>query len=401
MKKRLLLVLIVVTLTVWSLFIAGCSQSQSKTEAKQKTLDIGALVSLTGWMAPGETPSYEGMQLAVDWINDNGGININGETLKITLVAEDSKSSPEGAMAAATKLVEEKKIKFIAGGVNTQMNIAANTVTSPAGVLRVGQYICLNPDELGPRTPLTFTSISLYQGMKASMQYLKEKYPNVKKVAIIHPADGGNVDRMRYFEPLAKENGLEVVFSGEWAGETVDFTPIVARALATNPDVIAFSDGWPYHLGTMTKVARTLGFKGVIYGSNVTSAEEIVEYSGAEEAEGFFVFGLDTNYPNMPPIIAELVNRGTAKFGKTDSLHLWGWHTVWSLVQGIEAAQSLDPAVVAKKMQAMPIETLWGTGTMGGNKTFGMNNVVNAPTPIFEVRNGKPEFVKFIHLPIE
>ena len=72
--------------------------------AETKILKIGALDALTGFMAPGEAPMNAGEQLCVEWINDNGGITIDGQRYLIKLVTEDTKSTGEGMIAAATKL---------------------------------------------------------------------------------------------------------------------------------------------------------------------------------------------------------------------------------------------------------------------------------------------------------
>ena len=122
-----------------------------------KTLQIGALDALTGFMAPGELPMNEGEQLGVEWINDNGGITINGQPYLIELVTEDIKSTGEGMIAAATKLVGQG-IKFFIGGIAPFENIAANSVLTPAGAIRLSNYDSLNPDEMGPDTPQTFTA---------------------------------------------------------------------------------------------------------------------------------------------------------------------------------------------------------------------------------------------------
>ncbi len=51
--------------------------------ADDKTIKIGAANSLTGWMAAGENLTNEGIQLAVDWINGNGGIKVKGVPYKL------------------------------------------------------------------------------------------------------------------------------------------------------------------------------------------------------------------------------------------------------------------------------------------------------------------------------
>ena len=370
--------------------------------AQAKTLKIGALYSLSDWMAPGETPAYEGAVLAVDWINGKGGITVKGEKYLLELIVEDTKSSGEGIIAAAQKLIYKDKVHFLIGGVNSVMNVAATTVAEPAGVLRVAQYNCLDPNEISSKTPLTFCPVgTTYGGAKPAFTYLKEQYPEATKLAVIHPGDGSmdSINKLTY--PIAEKLGLTHIYSGERPVTTVDFAPIVAKALAVKPDALYFSNGWAYHLGSMTKAARAQGYKGPIFSINVEPLDEVIQHAGGLEAtEGYWIPSWDILNPNMPPIVAEIVKRGKAKFNRTHHWHLWGWSAIWTLVQAIESAQSLDPVKIANYWRTMKaIETPWGTGTMGGVITFGINNFVDTPRAVMQVKNGKVELVKWFNSP--
>jgi ABC-type branched-subunit amino acid transport system substrate-binding protein len=74
-----------------------------------------------------------------------------------------------------------------------------------------------------------------------------------------------------------------------------------------------------------------------------------------------------------------------------------GWDALWCLVQAIEAAQSLDPTAVKTAWENMKsIETSYGTGHMGGLKTYGVNHLVVRPCPITGfVTKGKVKLIKW------
>lgn len=360
--------------------------------AAPKTLKIGAIYSLSGWMAPGETPAHEGAVLAVAWINGKGGITVKGEKYLLELISEDTKSSPEGIIAAARKLIDETKVNFLIGGVNSVMNVAATTVTERAGVLRVAQYHCLDPNEINPKTPLTFCCVgTTYGGTTPAFTYLKEQYPKVKSMAVIHPGDGSQASMNKITYPIAEKLGLTHIYSGEWPGETVDFNPIVAKALAAKADVVYFTNGWAYHLGSMVKAARAQGYKGPLFSINVEPLNEIIEHAGGPAAaEGYWIPSWDLLNPKMPPIVAEIVKMGKAKFNRAHHWHLWGWSAIWTLTQAIESAQSLESVKIANHWRTMKtIETPWGKGTMGGIKTFGINDFVDTPRAIMQVQKDR------------
>ena len=120
------------------LFICGFIFMGSGIDAgaAAKTLKIGAIYSLTGLGSEIEPILRNGSELCRVWINEKGGITIKGEKYLIDLIVEDQKGVVDGAVAAATKLVERDKVKFIIGQIVPDVIIAAASVTEPAKVLR-------------------------------------------------------------------------------------------------------------------------------------------------------------------------------------------------------------------------------------------------------------------------
>ena len=392
MKSKILIIFLAVTLAVSPVLL-----SVRETLA-QNTLKIGSLSALTGRFSPGEGPLNEGERMAVEWINEKGGITIKGQRYLLELVTEDSKSSGEGMISAATKLVYGQNIKFTVGGIDAEENVAANSVTVPAGVIRLLHWMCLGPKEVGPDTPLTFTNNCLFEGMRPSLTYLKEVAPTAKTLAWLAPEDGGIPTSAKYFNPIAKEYGFEVIYYAGYPLSTVDFIPYVTKALNTKPDVLFLINGWSFMMGSILKAARGLGYKGPCFSVNSTYTGDVIQIAGVKESEGFFSPCWDPLSPKMPPIMAEIAKRHYAKFGKDNPnifLHSSGFFGPWALVQAIESAQSLDPVVVGKHWQTMKtIETICGTGKMGGLKSIGINNIVCVPQWIQQVRNGKPEIIR-------
>jgi branched-chain amino acid transport system substrate-binding protein len=383
MKRTGLLVTLACIYAVFAVSVQPCFTAETKI------IKIGALDALTGFMAPGEAPMNEGEQLCVEWINDNGGITIKGQKYLIKLVTEDIKSTGEGMIAAATKLAGQD-IKFFVGGVATHENVAANSVLVPAGLTRISNYNCLNPAEMGPKTPQTFAHNTACDGFRPLLAYLKEVAPSAKTIAWVCPLDGGMADRLRVFGPVAKEAGFEVIYHAEYNQETQDFTPIVEKALKSGANVFFPLDGWPYHIGGIVKTARALGYTGPIFCTPANNIRDIVAIAGAEAAEGYFGATWDILSPQMPPIMKEIVKRSKAKTGgEANHWHAFGWNSCWELIQAIESAQSLDPVVLAKHWKTMKIiNTVTGTGTMGGLQTFGINSTVCSPLWIVKVEKG-------------
>jgi len=97
------------------------------------TINIGALVPLTGAIAPYGPPILDGAKLAVEQINAAGGVL--GK--KLELVIRDTASSPDVGRDAARKLVELDRVPAIIGAYSSGVTLAVSCVSIPSDVVLV------------------------------------------------------------------------------------------------------------------------------------------------------------------------------------------------------------------------------------------------------------------------
>jgi len=398
LKRKGLIILgsvFLVLLLVALPFMAACE------EKEPQTLKIGALMSLTGFASASEALIWEGVQLYEEWINEEGGITIDGQPYTIDFVVEDGQSSADGAVDAATKLVYDHEVDFIVGTVMPFMVIAAGTVTEPAGVIRVAYYNCGTPDEYGANTPYTFVcNDTTLDYMTPNMQYMKEAYPDLTTISVLTPDDGAPAFFEPVFDQKAAAEGLEKVGWVLWPLDTTDFTTFVVNALAPEPDAIFLINGWPIHMGAMLKAARELGFTGPVFACH-EDPYDIREVAGVEASTEFYVHNVKMDDPEMTDMIREIASRGEATYGKASPTHVWGWNACYCLTQAIEEAQSLDPAVVKDSWEQMTsIDAAYGSGRIGGLSTYGINHTVSYPMPLSALQDGEVVWVKWQEVPL-
>lgn len=394
----------VVLVLVLSFVLGACSsQPASTSSATAQTLTIGEIEPLTGMF--GDIFKYvpQGEQLAKDYINNNGGITVNGQKYNIDITTLDGKDSPDGATAAATELVLDKKVKFIAGTGPAFMVPAIDAVTEPNGVLYTAVYQNGQKVEMGPKYPLKFVgSNDSFSGQKTAMIYLKQKYPNVKTIAYILIDDGQIADNDPVVRATATSLGLTI--KGNIIGftpDTQDFTPIAQKAVAANADAIMIGNAITPWFALNIKAIRGLGYKGPIFSScDAIVLTDVLGIAGAD-AEGFFGPSIpaDPNVPNLPQIGKDVVKMASDKGWVLNEMHVQGFSAVYSMVQAIQAANSVDPKTVASKWEQMTtINTIFGQGKMGGKQTYGVNHNVYFQTPISVIQNGKVQFGGWISL---
>jgi branched-chain amino acid transport system substrate-binding protein len=383
--------------------LSQCSNTAETPEGQApqitKELKIGVIFALTGpYSAIGE-PNIQGIEACADWINDKGGITINGEQYLIKIALEDHKSTPEGAVAAANRLVYDENVKFILGPIVPPLAAAAATVTEEAKVLR-----CLidGPgmlDELGPNLPYTFKTFSSTQFVASTYDLLVETYPDVKTVALVSPEEASQVFLMEKAQQSAEALGLQVVSSETYPFGTEDFYPLWTKILATEPDAVDVGGGMPIWVASVFKQGREMGYLGPMCSSGQDFVAVLVDtVNNKDLATDFICADFDPNIPEMPSMIKEIAGIIDNKYGVTLGIsHIYGWEALWLMVGAIEEAQSIDPTEVAQTWEKMEkIESPLGTGYMGGLETYGVNHECVRPWGYSKVMNGEIEFIKFM-----
>jgi len=113
-----------------TLVTAGALQAQTQGVSKTE-ITLGSIQDLSGPLAGYGKQARNGMQLRVDELNEQGGVNGR----KIKLLVEDSGYDPKRAVLAAQKLVNQDKIFLMAGHLGTAHNNAAMPVQFEKNVI--------------------------------------------------------------------------------------------------------------------------------------------------------------------------------------------------------------------------------------------------------------------------
>jgi ABC-type branched-chain amino acid transport systems, periplasmic component len=358
-----------------------------------KSLNIGDIETLTGASSDNLKLAASGSYLAQQYINKHGGITINGEVYMVNIMLEDNKGTADGAQAAATKLIQDDHVMFVTGSGPPPLTAAIGTVSEPAGALYSALYSNGTKGEQNPDRKLTFVANpDSFAGQISAMTYLKH-HPEVKTIAYVLIDDGQIADNTPQVKASANALGLTIL--GDIIGfspPTVDFLPIAQQAVARGADAIMLGNGPTNYMGQMLKNVRTLGFTGPVFECSMTPPQDIITIAGPDASTNFFGHGLsaDVTIPDEPAILKEVIDMAVAdpQIGRFDMMMVQGFDAVYTLVQAIQAAQSLDPQVVATTWAAMTnIDTILGPGKMGGMQTYGINHSVYAQLPILRVDN--------------
>jgi branched-chain amino acid transport system substrate-binding protein len=355
--------------------------TSSSTEA-ENILKIGALFSITGTFSVREVPDYNQTVIMAEIINENGGVTVDGKQYKIEIVEEDCKTTMDGVTAAATKLVYDEGIKFIIGPT-AFFAAAASPICDSNKVLRCITWGVHTPGELDETTPYSFlaSNASVIEAT-GFVEFIKEYYPDVKKVALVTVDDGG----VPYVVPLTQEvlnrNGIEVV--GDviaYPNDMQDMSPVVAKINALKEaDAVFQQNGLGPNFGGIVKGLREVGFNKPIFGSLPTLLNEVIAIAGKDAVKDVVTNAVTPTDPNLPDIAKEVISRTYAEYGEDYPLLLTGADSLWVLTQAIEKANSLDPEKVKAAWEASDtLDTIFGPACVSGDETFGQPHHVVPP----------------------
>lgn len=367
-------------------FMAACPSAPPE----ENTLRIGMILGITGWFSVREVPDMNEAQICADMINEQGGITVNGQKYMIELVVEDTKSTMDGVTAAANKLVFDEGVKFIIGPT-AFFAAAAGSACDQNKVMRVLTWSSNTPGELDASTPYSFLGTNASAACSSALvDFIKVNYPDVKTIAIVAP-DAGISDLIQKAKNLLEAKGISVV--GDvvlYPNEMQDFSPIVAKLNAIEEaDAIFQQNGVGTHIGSILKGLRESGNDKPYAGSLLTFISEIAKIAGEEATEDVFTTIFTADDPNLPPLAKEVIDRTQAQYGEEYPLLLTAANSLWSLTQVIEAAQSIDPTVVKEKWESMEeIETLFGTGAVCGDQTYGIAHHIVAHPQAIQISKG-------------
>lgn len=376
-SKGLLPLISIVCLTIVFAGISFLTSfSPEARAAEPKELKIGVIVCMTGWFSSAGLLEKDECQVVTDIINEAGGITVDGQKYKIVPIFEDNKSSHEGTVAAANKLVYDRGVKFIVGPV-AFWGSASGPICEANKVFNAIGFCTNTPGEVDKSTKYRLLGNNATMGNSYGLlQYIKKAHPEVKTVVVLNPEDGS----ARYLKPLfskaLEDNGISMV--GDMIGyslEMADFTPIAQKIARIKADAVFCPNGGDMHIGNLLKGMRELGDDRWLFYGSVALCSGIKSIAGESAAYKVTSGVVTPGAPGNAPQLEEYLNRYIAKHGEIKSIILQNSSALYIVPQLIEAAQSLDPTVVKDALQNIDeIKTLWGTGHLCGEETYGIRN---------------------------
>ena len=268
------------TLVLTSLAHAQGSPAPAQGVSKDEIL-LGSIQDLSGPLAGYGKQSRAGMQLAVDEINEQGGIA--GRKLK--LLVEDDGYDPKKSVLAAQKLVNQDKIFMMVGHIGTAQNLAAMPVQFEKNVINFFPITAAREMyEPFHRLKYSFAATYFDQIRMNAPKLIKEK--GVKKICTIYQDDDFGLEVLRGGEAALKTLGLEFTEKTNFKRGTTDFSTQVAKMQASGCEMVILGTIIRETIGTIG-TARKMGFSPVFFGSSAAYSD-LIHKLGGKAMDGLY-----------------------------------------------------------------------------------------------------------------
>jgi len=248
----------------------------------QEVVRIGHVAAMTGPVAHFGKDSENGVRMAIEALNARGA-TIAGRKVKWVLAPEDDAGEPKQATAAAQKLADAK-VNGVIGHETSGTTIPASKIYYDAGIPQITAS-STNPAYTKQGFNTTFRVVANDIQLGQALGRYAVKSMGAKRVAVID-------DRTAYGQGLVSEfvNGLRQqkvnVVAKEFTNDkATDFSAILTRIRASNPDLVFFG-GMNAVAGPMLRQMKQLGLNVKMMGGDGICSDEMHKLSGGTMADG-------------------------------------------------------------------------------------------------------------------
>ena len=205
-------------------------------------LKVAVLAPLSGAVPTFGVMTRDGALLAIEEWNAKGGVN--GK--KIVPIVEDSQCTPDPAVNAANKVIDQDKVKFIVGEVCSKASIPISEIANAKKVIQISPT-STNTDVTimkdGKVKDYIFRAcfIDPFQG-KVGAKFAMENLKAKNAFILLDQANDYTKGLAEEFEKAFTAGGGKIVGKETYTAKDTDFSAILAKVAAAKPDVIYLPD---------------------------------------------------------------------------------------------------------------------------------------------------------------
>lgn len=302
MKKTSLILIIILMVTV--ILMTGCSGQKNADFIK-----IGAAGPYTGDLSKIGLDSLNAIKMAVEEINEAGGIN--GK--KVEVAVGDDAGDPAKGTIVADKFISDPAVLGVVGPMNSPVANATLPTYDKAQLVLISQSATTSDlTDKGFKVMHRVAPRDDSQGRAAAVFISKEVKAN--KVYILD-------DKSTYGQGLAdevesnlKRLGVAEIKRDQVTAQDKDFSSIISLVKSFDPDLLYMAFANPAQVATLAKQAASVGLKPALMGGDGCREQDQLIDGGGEAVQGMYVTAIGRNL-NEVPEAREFVKKFESQYG--------------------------------------------------------------------------------------
>ena len=326
--------------------MSGCGGDKKNDAAAGDTIKVGASFELTGNVANYGKAILSGAKMAIDEVNEKGGVN--GK--KLTLVESDNKSEPSESGNSVTKLVTQDKVVAIIGPATSGCVAASAPITTANKVPQIA------PSATAPAITMDNGKVRDYmfracfidpfQGQV--MAQFADNTLKVKNVAILYDSSSDYSKGLAdVFQKTLESKGGAVVAKEAFLSKDLDFKAALTKIKATNPEAI-YVPGYYEEVSKIIKQAREIGINVPLLGSDGWESPKLAEIAGKDALHDcYYVSAFSAQ--DQDPSVQKFIKDYKAKYQKDpDIFAMQGYNAGLVLADALKRSNNATGEKLAK-----------------------------------------------------
>lgn len=379
--SKLLLLVLAAAIVPCLLTAGGCSKSADSSE-----IVLGHYGSMTGSEATFGISTDNGIKLAIEEINEAGGIN--GK--KVRLITYDDKGDSREAGTAVTRLVTRDSVAAVLGEVASSLSLAGAPVCQENGVPMITPS-STNPavTEVGDMV-FRVCFIDPFQGSVCAKFAREHEGLKASKAAILYDQSAAYaVGLQEEFAKAFEQAGGKIVAKEIYTAGDQDYSAQLTTIRASEPDVI-FVPGYYTDVGNIAIQSRKLGITVPLLGGDGWDSSKLGQIAG-EAINGCF-YSNHYSHQDPDPRVQDFIRKYKERHQETpDGLAALGYDAARIVCDAIGRAKSVAGADIAAELA----KTKDFAGVTGKISIDADRNAVK-PAVMLEMKDGVPTYVTTI-----
>lgn len=338
MKRRHILG---VTLLLLASMVFSACGNNSSSNAENEIL-VGGIYELTGSISSFGQSARNGIELAFEEINSDGGVL--GKTLK--LVIEDNKSQQADSATAAQKLIQQNKVVALLGPVSSANTLAIAPIAQQAKIpLITGTSTSPETTQIGDYIFRT-CFIDPFQGKVMSTFAIENL--GVKTAAImIDSSSDYSMGLAAVFKETFEAQGGKIVSEVAFSSGDTDFNTILTTVKNAKPEAV-FIPAYYDTVGLILDQAKNnvgFGDETQFLGVDGWDSPTLFELAGDSANGGYFSNHYSPEIDS--PEVQSFVEAYKKKYNAVpDALAALCYDAAYVLAEAIEKSGTADPAAI-------------------------------------------------------